>query len=315
MKKVIWYVLHNIPKIDTYLAEFERKFQYSDMKQELPRWFEPRTLISVNSYVVNSVTFVVRSRDERHTTQKNGICSPGEKEGEMYFGQLEEIFEFASISFKVVLFRVKWNVIVTDDDYEVIHDNNSSNLALTASLNDLDFATLNIDAPVARGHSGDGAGDPPYPPSRVGGQKAGGGVTGEATRMEEGRGSDIEKYNKAHIKGRLMEEMIKLGDLRADTPTGVPYIEEKILAMPHAYSPNEIDDMIAERDQQSKAQKSHMSSERWTEIEKGIEKHFAKRYYDKKHNLKHDYWNVKHDETRDVKSIRSRPPQNVKQSD
>ncbi|GJU50630.1 hypothetical protein Tco_1220185 [Tanacetum coccineum] len=36
-------------------------------------------------------------------------------------------------------------VVVVKDDHDVIHDNNSSNLALSTSLNDLDFATLNID--------------------------------------------------------------------------------------------------------------------------------------------------------------------------
>ncbi|GKA74062.1 hypothetical protein Tco_0780364, partial [Tanacetum coccineum] len=36
-------------------------------------------------------------------------------------------------------------VIVVEDDHDVIHFNNSSDLALSTSLNDLDFATLNID--------------------------------------------------------------------------------------------------------------------------------------------------------------------------
>ncbi|GKD80178.1 reverse transcriptase domain-containing protein [Tanacetum coccineum] len=36
-------------------------------------------------------------------------------------------------------------VIVVEDDHDVIHDNNSSDLALSTSLNDLNFATLNID--------------------------------------------------------------------------------------------------------------------------------------------------------------------------
>nr|GEY12899.1 hypothetical protein [Tanacetum cinerariifolium] len=36
-------------------------------------------------------------------------------------------------------------VIVVEDNHDVIHDNNSSDLALSTSLNDLDFATLNID--------------------------------------------------------------------------------------------------------------------------------------------------------------------------
>nr|GEU75123.1 hypothetical protein [Tanacetum cinerariifolium] len=37
--------------------------------------------------------------------------------------------------------------------------------------------------------------------------------------------------------------------------------------------------------------RSNMSSSRWTDIEKGIEQHFAKRYSDNKHNLKRNYWN------------------------
>ncbi|GJX01402.1 hypothetical protein Tco_0185315 [Tanacetum coccineum] len=36
-------------------------------------------------------------------------------------------------------------VIVVEDDYDFIHFNKSSNLTLSTSLNDLDFATLNID--------------------------------------------------------------------------------------------------------------------------------------------------------------------------
>nr|GEX16403.1 hypothetical protein [Tanacetum cinerariifolium] len=43
-----------------------------------------QTPISVNSYVVNGVRFVVHSRDERRTTQNSGICSPGPN-GEMYY--------------------------------------------------------------------------------------------------------------------------------------------------------------------------------------------------------------------------------------
>ncbi|GJR94126.1 reverse transcriptase domain-containing protein [Tanacetum coccineum] len=124
LKKVIWYVLHN-------RAKFKSQFPNQDMKEEFPGWFGSHirqcyidkdpgvsesdelfalacrpTLspISVNSCVVNGVRFVVHSLDERRTTQNNGICSPGEKDGEMYYGQLEEILEFSYMSFKVVLF-------------------------------------------------------------------------------------------------------------------------------------------------------------------------------------------------------------------
>ncbi|GKD15116.1 hypothetical protein Tco_1199523 [Tanacetum coccineum] len=236
MKKVIWYVLHNSPKIDMYRAKFKSEFPNKYMKEEFPGWFGSQirhhyinkdpsvsesgelfalacgptpSPISVNSCVVNCVRFFVHSRDERRTNQNSGICSPGEKDGELYYGQLEEILEFSYMLFKVVLFRVKWfdtsnegckikrfvirnnitqilahgkafkndqyilvtqvkqcfyledmarrpqdvnhkkfltrGVIVVENDDDVIHFDNSSDLALSTSLDDLDFATLNID--------------------------------------------------------------------------------------------------------------------------------------------------------------------------
>ena len=63
--------------------------------------------MSVNSCVVDGVRYVVHSRDERHTTQNNGICAPG-KDGVMAYGQLQEILVFTYLSFPVTLFRVKW---------------------------------------------------------------------------------------------------------------------------------------------------------------------------------------------------------------
>ncbi|GJX36695.1 hypothetical protein Tco_0248252 [Tanacetum coccineum] len=240
LKKVIWYVLHNSPEIDTYRAKFKSEFPDNDMKEAFPGWFgkqirqrhvdnDPgvsesselfalacgpsQTPISVNSCVVNGVRFVVHSRDERRTTQNSGICSPG-PDGEMYYGQLEQILEFSYLSFKTVLFRVKWfdtsnkgrmknlvirnnitqikangeafkndqyilatqvkqcfyledmarrplgwkvvehvshkkflngGLILVEDDPDVLHVDNSSDLALSTSLNDLEIAALHID--------------------------------------------------------------------------------------------------------------------------------------------------------------------------
>nr|GEU78015.1 hypothetical protein [Tanacetum cinerariifolium] len=172
LKKVIWYVLHNSPEIDTYRSQLKSKFLNKDMKEEFPDC-ESFALacgptpapISVNSCVVNGVRFVVHSRDKRRTTQNNDICSPGGKDGEMYYGQLQEILEFLYFSFKVVLFRVKWfdttnegrkvkhlvlrnnmtQILTKEEDPDVIHFNNSSDLPLSTSLNDLDNATLHID--------------------------------------------------------------------------------------------------------------------------------------------------------------------------
>ncbi|GJY64201.1 hypothetical protein Tco_0465661 [Tanacetum coccineum] len=84
-----------------------------------------RTPMSVNACVVDGVRYVVQSRDERRTTQNSGICAPG-PDGEMSYGQLQEILEFKYLSFKVALFRM---------------------------------------ADVARAHGGDGGGeDPSRPP-------------------------------------------------------------------------------------------------------------------------------------------------------
>ncbi|GKA35914.1 hypothetical protein Tco_0722405 [Tanacetum coccineum] len=39
LNKVIWYVLHNSPEIDTYRAKFKSEFPNQDMKEEFPDWF------------------------------------------------------------------------------------------------------------------------------------------------------------------------------------------------------------------------------------------------------------------------------------
>ncbi|GKB70207.1 putative reverse transcriptase domain, ribonuclease H-like domain, aspartic peptidase domain protein, partial [Tanacetum coccineum] len=260
LKKVKWYVLHNSPEIDTYRSQFKSLFPNKDMQEEFPDWFgsqirqrhvdndqDPEvsttselfalangpswTPISINSCVVDGVRYVVHSRDERRTTQNSGICSPG-PDGEMYYGQLQEIIEFKYLLFKVALFRVKWfdtsnkgrkvnklvlrnnmtqidcsreafkdDQYILEDDPDIIHFDNSSDLPLSTSLNDLNNATLHIDgqstvvdappdiidvpdedddiigdedalphdlmsADVARSHGGDGGGDD-RPPSHV----------------------------------------------------------------------------------------------------------------------------------------------------
>ncbi|GJT25374.1 zinc finger, PHD-type containing protein [Tanacetum coccineum] len=173
LKKVIWYVLHNSPEIDTYWAKFKRherrilrliweagklrliiRQHHVDNDPGVSESSElfvlacgpSRTPISVNSCVVNGVRFVVHNRDERRTTQNIGSCSPG-PDGEMYYGQLEQILEFSYLSFKTVLFRVKWFDTSNKghDDPDVIHVDNSSDLALSTSLNDLEIAALHID--------------------------------------------------------------------------------------------------------------------------------------------------------------------------
>ncbi|GJU61312.1 hypothetical protein Tco_1243147, partial [Tanacetum coccineum] len=140
--------------------------------------------ISVNSCVVNGVRLIVHSRNEGRTTRNNGICSPSGKNGEMYYGQLQEILEnnmtqiltkgeafkddqyILATQVKQIFYledmarrQPQWKVvehvnhkifldggvIVVEEDPDVIHLDNSSNLPLSTSLNDLDNATLHID--------------------------------------------------------------------------------------------------------------------------------------------------------------------------
>ncbi|GJV38621.1 EF-hand domain pair containing protein [Tanacetum coccineum] len=316
LKKVIWYVLHNSPEIDTYRAKFKSEFPNQYMKEEFLGWF--------------------RFHDERRTTQNSGICSPSEKDREMYYGQLEEILEFSYMLFKVVLFRVKWfdtsnkgrkikrfvirnnitQIWAHEDDHDVIHFNNSLDLALSTSLNDLDFATLNIDgqsmdvdtppdiidvdedddfiddedvlphdladsndedlanddddvavmsADVAQGYDGDNGCDNRPPPRQIftccralqnaqnrakskvffrqGSQSL---AVIRDMQMESSETREypslIQSYFDTHIfdgvflqdEARIQyEEMLRLRNLGANTPTSVPYTKDQIMAMVH----------------------------------------------------------------------------------
>nr|GEX93159.1 hypothetical protein [Tanacetum cinerariifolium] len=106
---------------------------------------------------------------EMNVAQLNGICW-SRPDGEMHYGQLEKILEFSYLSFnccselsgstlatKHTTIRLKGRrtcdhkkfsnegVIMVEDDPNVIHVDNSSNLALSTSLNDLEITALHID--------------------------------------------------------------------------------------------------------------------------------------------------------------------------
>nr|GFA93582.1 hypothetical protein [Tanacetum cinerariifolium] len=173
LKKVKWYVLHKSPEIDTYRSQFKSLFPNKDMKEirqhhvdndkdpevsttsELfalacgPIW----TPISINSCVVDGVRYVVHNRDERRTTQNSGICLPG-PDGEMYYGQLQEILEFKYLLFKVVLFRVKW--FDTQNQGRKV-----KRLVLRNNMTQIDTRD------VARSYGDDGGGEDHPPPHYV----------------------------------------------------------------------------------------------------------------------------------------------------
>ncbi|GKD45402.1 zinc finger, PHD-type containing protein, partial [Tanacetum coccineum] len=109
LKKVIWYVLHNSPEIDTYQAKFNSEFPNKDMKEEFPG-----------------------CRDERRTTQNSGICSPG-SDGEMYYdGQSIDVDAPPDI------------IDVVDEDDDIVDEEDPISHDL-ADSDDEDLINLNID--------------------------------------------------------------------------------------------------------------------------------------------------------------------------
>ncbi|GJZ34483.1 retrotransposon protein, putative, ty3-gypsy subclass [Tanacetum coccineum] len=420
------------------------------------------TPISVNSCVVNGVRFVLHSRDKRRTTQNSGICSPGGKDGEMYYGQLQEIFEFSYLSFKVVLFRFKWfdtsnegrkvnhlvlrnnmtqiltkgkafkddqyilatqvkqcfyledmarrqphwkvvehvnhkkfldgGVIVVEEDPDVIHFDNSSDLPLSTSLNDLDNATLHIDgqstevdAPpdiidldedddiiddedalphdladsddedlvnvddddgvdvmstdVARGYGGDGGSDdrPPthYIPTGCGGCFAnrgkgtrkpnlGGRKAGRLHTRQETRNLGLKKItdDKGPVPIRFewddKKTLMPLGDHASHWSN---YLGELIREMPLYYPswqkvPAERKAAILTKIGTQFDLTPHMQSQRWTDINAGIQQHLQKLYNTNKASLKAAHWVINPETgTYDVESIRQRRPQNITPAD
>nr|GEW74094.1 hypothetical protein [Tanacetum cinerariifolium] len=178
----------SIPEIDMYRAKFKSEFPNQDMKEEFLGWFESQifqrhidkdpsvsasselftlacrptpTPISVNSCILNGVRFVVHNRDERRITQNSSICSPGDKDREMYYGQLEEFLKFSYMSFKVVLFRAEW-FDTSNEGHALPHDLADSDDEDLFNVDDDDMS-----ADVARGYDGDGGGDDHPPPHQI----------------------------------------------------------------------------------------------------------------------------------------------------
>ncbi|GKA60817.1 hypothetical protein Tco_0760224 [Tanacetum coccineum] len=181
---------------------------------------------------------------------------------------------------------------------------------------------------VARGHGGDGAGDPPRPRGRKatkrckGGDMNGGrkGVRKEIRNIKlkravKGYGPQQINFEWKDKKGCFISNQTLRGSVTMEL------VREFLMHYPSWYG---IEDykkahikgrlMVVIFDCHFDL-RPHMLGPRWTDTEKGVEQYFAKRYADNKHNLKRDYWNVKVGETRDVEAIRSQPSLNVEPSD
>nr|GEZ67456.1 hypothetical protein [Tanacetum cinerariifolium] len=158
LKKVIWYVLHNSPEIDTYRSKFKIEFPNKDMKEEIPGWFgkqDDPDVIHVNN-----------SSDLALSTSLNDL-----EIAALYIdGQSIDVDAPLDI------------IDGVDEDDDIIDEEDHIPRDLADSDNE-DLVNLDIDddmsADVARGHGGDDGGDdrpPPYQGTRkpnLGGRRVG----------------------------------------------------------------------------------------------------------------------------------------------
>ncbi|GJW43916.1 hypothetical protein Tco_0072715 [Tanacetum coccineum] len=116
MQVVVWFVLNNSLEVDADILAYreespdnvETSFPACCSEELFSLACGPTSACTYPACIVNGVKFVVHERDILHTTQSSGVSTPG-LDGEMYYGQLEEILELTYIGHrKVVLFRCKW---------------------------------------------------------------------------------------------------------------------------------------------------------------------------------------------------------------
>nr|GEZ88714.1 hypothetical protein [Tanacetum cinerariifolium] len=258
-------------------------------------------------------------RDECRTTQNSGICSPGE-DGEMYYGQLEQILEFS--------YNDEDDDIIDDEDV-LPHDLAYSNDEDLINVDDAD----GMSADIARAHRGDGGGDDhPLP------HELAGGCRGKGTWKPNlrGRKAGIMHTRKETQNLGLRKITDELGPQPIqfkwkDNGTMLPLDDHS------AHWANILGEIVREFSMHFGSWSSipserkagvlgkigtqfdlqpRMQSELWPDIRKGIDQHLGNIYMDNKSSLKMDYW-VKNpdDETYDVKAIRSRCPANISAED
>ncbi|GKA58182.1 hypothetical protein Tco_0757370, partial [Tanacetum coccineum] len=177
LKKVIWYVLYNSPEIDTYRAKFNSKFPNEDMKEEFPGWFmkqRKQRVIRFGLWTItdSNLSQLLRSQwCEWFDTSNKGriknlvirnnitqIKANGDAfKNDQYIlaTQVNQCFYLEDMARRPLGRKVvehvshkkfsKGGVIVVEDDPDVIHVDNSSDLALSTSLNDLEITALHID--------------------------------------------------------------------------------------------------------------------------------------------------------------------------
>ncbi|GJX08488.1 Myc-type, basic helix-loop-helix domain-containing protein [Tanacetum coccineum] len=98
---VVWFVLNNSPEVDADILAYrekspdnirEKKVNDGCSEELFSLACGPISTCTYPACIVNGVKFVVHERDIFHTTQCSGVSTLG-LDGEMYYGQLEEILE------------------------------------------------------------------------------------------------------------------------------------------------------------------------------------------------------------------------------
>nr|GFA20650.1 hypothetical protein [Tanacetum cinerariifolium] len=193
-------------------------------------------------------------------------------------------------------------VIVVVDDPDIIHFDNSSDLPLSTSLNDLDNATLHMSTDFARSHGGDG-GCKRKP--NLGGRAAGRLNTRDKTRnLSLKEIMDTKGPVPIQFELRDKQTVMPLGDHAAHWSG---YIGEVIRGVP-LYYPSWLKTQFDF--------KPHMESPDWTEINAGIQQHLEKAYNTNKATFKAQHWVI--DPTTgsyNVEKIRRERPENITASE
>ncbi|GJW31082.1 CACTA transposable element [Tanacetum coccineum] len=134
---VVWFVLNNSPEVDADILAYREKSP-DNVETNFPAWFNHK--------------FVVHERDILHTTQCSGVSTLG-LDGEMYYGQLEEILELTYIGNHLARQPRGWKVVehvyhrdVVESDQYVIHGSSSSNVTLSVELTNFEHTDLSINS-------------------------------------------------------------------------------------------------------------------------------------------------------------------------
>ncbi|GJW73897.1 hypothetical protein Tco_0133267 [Tanacetum coccineum] len=201
-------------------------------------------------------------------------------------------------------------VIVVEDDPDVIHVDNSSDLALSTNDDiideedpiphdladsdderprqpDIEDGVNVMSADVARGHGGDGVGKGTRKPN-LGGRRAVGCIPAEG---------DPEPRVKGH-HGKSGPVPIRLRELPLHYPSW------------RQMSPERKAGVVAKIGTQFDL-RPHMESDRWPQIYAGIQQHLQKIYNGKKAALKERYWVPEEDGTYDLERLRRGRPSHI----